>query len=192
MPPNAPYVTMPQPRPDSVPDDALELVRQAQSGDEAAFERLYRLHVGRVYAVCLRLSASRERAERLTQDAFVLAWRRLGSFRGDSAFGTWLHRVAVNVALMDVRARQRRMAHLQDGVDLEGLEQASRPPSGDAAMDLEAAIAALPERARAVLVLHDVEGYLHAEIAQRMGIAIGTSKAHLHRARRLVQQWLKR
>lgn len=185
-------MTVPELQNDSITDGSLELVRRAQSGDTGAFAQLYRLHAGRVYAVCLRLSASAERAERLTQDAFVLAWRRLGSFRGDSAFGTWLYRIAVNVALMDVRATQRRRAHLRDDVDPEELEKASRAYPVDAAMDLEAAIAALPAQARTVLVLHDVEGYQHAEIADRMGIAVGTSKAHLHRARRLLQQWLKR
>ena len=185
-------LTMPSERSDSAADGSRELVRQAQRGDAAAFERLYRLHVGRVYAVCLRLAADAALAERLTQDTFVRAWQRLDGFRGESAFGTWLYRIAVNVALTDARNKKRRAARISDEVAPEVSEGTSGPPLVDAAMDLEAGIAALPPQARAVLVLHDVEGYRHGIIAEQIGIAVGTSKAHLHWARTLLQEWLKR
>ena len=163
------------------------LVESAQAGDVAAFEALYRGHVGRVYALCLRMTAEVSAAEDLTQEAFVRAWRKLGSFRGDSAFSTWLHRVAVNVVLGHRRSRMRRAARM------EALKtEPGRAPSSSPAlrMDLEAAIASLPDGAREVFVLHEVEGYRHDEIAELAGIATGTSKAHLHRARTLLKERL--
>lgn len=166
-----------------------DLVRRAQTGDADAFGRLYRLHAGRVYALCLRLEADVTRAEELTQDVFVRAWERLPGFRGDSAFGTWLHRLAVNVVLADRRAAWRRDRRVLAVEEPEAHETAreSDPALG---LDLETAIAALPPGARAVLVLHDLEGYQHAEIAAMTGIAEGTSKAQLFRARRLLRERL--
>jgi len=127
------------------------------------------------------------RAQALTQDAFVRAWQQLGSFRQDSAFATWLHRLAVNVVLVDLRAARRRAARFETAGELEPFEVAGREPSPDTGMDLERGIAALPAQARSVLVLHDIEGYTHDEIGVAMGIAPGTSKAHLHRARQLLR-----
>lgn len=167
-----------------------DLVRRAQDGDASAFEALYWAHAGRVYALCLRMTADATRATTLTQDTFVRAWKRLPSFRGESAFGSWLHRVAVNVVLGEMRARQRRTARLQPTADLERYDRPA--PTGESGMDLERAIAALPPQARAVLVLHAIEGYRHDEIADLLGIAAGTSKAHLHRARRLLRDALDR
>ncbi len=169
-------------------DDAL--IGAARSGDRRAFERLYRRHVGRVYALCLRLTAHVETAEELTQEAFVRAWQRLSSFRGDSAFGTWLHRLTVNVVFDEQRSRHawfRRMTSIDDDVDAE---PDPHPVSNADRHDLEAAIRRLPRGARTVFVLHDVEGWQHEEIATRGGIAVGTSKAHLHRARQLLKEWL--
>ncbi len=171
--------------------DAALLVRRAQNDDRAAFDSLYGQHVGRVYAVCLRMSASRSEAERLTQDVFVRAWQRLKSFRGDSAFGSWLYRLAVNVVLEDSRSNRRRDAHiavLPEPEMFESLHGSS--PGNDDRMDLERAIASLPPGARQVLVLHDVEGYKHEEIARMTGTAVGTVKAQLHRARRLMRERL--
>lgn len=169
----------------------IDLVRRAQQGDERAFEALYRQTVGRVYAVCLRIAADRGRAEDLTQEVFVRAWRNLRSFREDSAFPTWLHRIAVNVAL----GADRRQRRYEARVRTEAPEQLAAIGAGcvpETDVDLERAIAALPAGARAVFVLHDIEGYRHEEIAERMGIAAGTSKAHLFRARRLLREALDR
>lgn len=172
------------------PPSTADLVRRAQDGDTAAFEVLYRQHAGRVYALCLRMTADATRATTLTQDAFVRAWQHLPSFRGESAFGSWLHRVAVNVVLGAMRAHRRRTARLQPTDDLERYDRAA--PTEASNLDLERAIAALPPQARAVLVLHEIEGYRHDEIADLLGIAAGTSKAHLHRARRLLRDALDR
>ncbi len=167
-------------------------VRRAQQGETAAFEQLYREHVGRVYALCLRLAGDRGRAEELTQDVFVRAWEKLGTFQGKSAFGTWLHRLAVNLVLGDRRSESVRV-HRVFGTDQpEAFETPGRPPDPIAAMDLERAIATLPRGARTVFVLHDVEGYRHDEIAAMQGSAVGTSKAQLHRARRLLREALDR
>ncbi|HEU4563330.1 MAG TPA: RNA polymerase sigma factor [Gemmatimonadaceae bacterium] len=169
-----------------------ELVRAAGSGDEAAFELLYREHAGRVYALCLRLTGDGARARELTQDVFVRAWERLGSFRGESAFSSWLHRLAVNVALSAHRGDRRRLARVEPARTLP-----DREPDGLGAdallaldMDLERAIGALPPGARVVFVLHDVEGYRHEEIARLTGTAVGTCKAQLFRARRLLREAL--
>lgn len=172
-------------------DDAT-LVAQARAGRIEAFESLYRRHHMRIYAVCLRLGRDREQAEDSLQDAFILAWEKLGEFRGDAAFGSWLYRIAINASLARLRSQGRRDRHLQpvDDPDWERIGETDSDPG--LALDLEAAVATLPEGARTVLVLHDVEGYAHAEIAELTGIAPGTSKAQLHRARRLLRQRLER
>jgi len=166
------------------------LVQRAQSGETAAFERLYREHCGRVYALCLRLSGDAVRAEELTQDVFVRAWQKLGTFRGDSAFSTWLHRLTVNVVLGSRRSEGRRLAKVSPE-DLDVLEVAApmRTLPGER-LDLERAIAALPQSARTVFVMHEVEGYGHEEIGRLTGRAEGTSKALLHRARKLLREAL--
>jgi RNA polymerase sigma-70 factor, ECF subfamily len=166
------------------------LVQRAQAGDTAAFERLYRDNTGRIYALCLRLSGDAVRAEELTQDVFVRAWQKLSTFRGDSAFSTWLHRLEVNLVLGEHRAEGRRRAWLvpEDPTEID-LPAPTRTTPGDA-LDLERAIAALPPSARTVFVMHEVEGYGHEEIAQLTGRAEGTSKALLHRARKLLREAL--
>jgi len=165
------------------------LVRRAIGGDTRAFELLYRKHVGRVHGAILRLvGMNHARAEELTQEAFVRAWQKLSGFRFESAFSTWLHRLAVNTALMQIRKRAGGEDSESDDGALEAL------PSTDTAgqrtrdqIDLERAVATLPERARAVLVLHDIEGWKHEEIAAELGMAVGSSKAQLHRARKLLR-----
>jgi RNA polymerase sigma-70 factor (ECF subfamily) len=166
------------------------LAASAAAGDVAAFEELYRAHVGRVFALCLRMAGDPTEAEELTQEAFVRAWQKLASFRGDSAFATWLHRLTVNVVLGEWRARGRRQARLDSGRVTPFPAAGSESPSPDSALDLERAIATLPDRARQVFVLHDVEGFRHREIAELTGMAQGTSKAQLHRARRLLRKVL--
>ncbi len=173
--------------------DPTDLIQRAQGGDQVAFERLYRQHVGRVYALCLRFTADAARAEELTQDAFVRAWERLASFRGESAFASWLYRVTVNVVFLDSRAARRRSQRVFATDDPAVLERTpDEPPAVGTKLDLERAVAALPPGAREVFVLHDVEGYRHAEIAELTGIAVGTSKAQLFRARRLLREALHR
>jgi RNA polymerase sigma-70 factor (ECF subfamily) len=169
-------------------------VREAQRGDEVAFAALYDAHAGRVFALCLRLSADPGMAEELVQDVFVRVWERLDSYRGESAFTTWLHRVALNTVLEKARSGQRRRLRVQIAADFANIEtdldRAGPSPDVCGAIDLETAVAALPAGARAVFVLHDVEGYGHTEIGTLLGIAEGTSKAHLFRARRLLRERL--
>ncbi len=168
-----------------------DTVRQAQQGDARAFRALYEAHVGRVYALCLRIAGDVAEAEEHTQDVFVRAWERLGSFRGESAFSTWLHRLAVNEVLQGRRSAGRRSARVvlaEDGGASQDMGKAQPAPGGD----LARAVAALPAGARTVFVLYDIEGYQHDEIAQLTGIAEGTSKAQLHRARRLLREAMSR
>ena len=167
-------------------------VREAQAGDMAAYEELYRDNVGRIYGLCLCLAGNANLAEELTQDVFVRAWQKIGSFRGDSAFSTWLYPLAVNVALSERRARSRRTSRVFTTDDITPFERAEKPPAPEHRLDLERALEELPEGARAVFVLHDVEGFKHQEIANLTGIAAGTSKAQLHRARRLLREALGR
>lgn len=167
-------------------------VERAAAGDPDAFGELYREHVGRVFALCLRLEGDARRAEDLTQDAFVRAWERLATFRGDSAFSTWLHRLTVNLVLGQKRSTSRRLKRVEPVDDLDSLGRSTPPRDHASALDLEDAIARLPDGARAAFVLHDVEGYSHAEIGESMGIAEGTSRAQLFRARRLLREMLER
>jgi RNA polymerase sigma-70 factor (ECF subfamily) len=164
-------------------------VARAAAGDAEAFRVLYQGHVGRVHAVCLRLTADAATAEEVTQEVFVQAWRGLRSFRGDSSFGTWLHRLAVNVTLMHLRAARRRDLRLSLWADPPDVPLPGNHDPGQG-MDLDRAIASLPVGCRTVFVLHDVEGWRHEEIAERLGLAVGTCKAHLFRARRLLREKL--
>jgi RNA polymerase sigma-70 factor (ECF subfamily) len=171
---------------DAATDGLAALVTRAREGEVAAFEALYRAHVGRVHGLCRRLVGDWHLAEELTQEVFVRAWRRLPSFRGESAFATWLHRIAVNRVIEERRARSRRQDK-EDELD-EALDRPATPAAPpERRLDLERAITTLPIGARTVFVLHDVEGWEHGEIAAATGIATGTSKAQLHRARRLLQ-----
>ena len=163
-------------------------IANARGGDTAAFERLYRTYVGRIYGLCLRMTGRPELAEECTQDAFVQAWRSLAAFEGRSAFGTWLHRIAVNEVLGRTR---RRVPHLES---VDALSDAEHPPATDdpesdavVSFDIETAIAGLPAGARHVLVLQAIYGFSHEETAELLGIAVGTCKAQLHRARLLLK-----
>lgn len=178
----------------STSDDEPGLVERAGDGDIAAFEVLYKRHRDHVYALVWRIcGGDAALAEDLLQEAFIRAWEKLASFRGESRFGTWLYRISVNVALSDRRSRMRRVGR-ETGID----EHIEREMTGrldvraGPQMDLERAISRLPERARTVLVLYDIEGYPHAEIAQMTGMAVGSSKAQLHRARKLMRKELEK
>jgi RNA polymerase sigma-70 factor (ECF subfamily) len=160
----------------------------AAQGDVSAFERLYRAHLPRVHSLVRRMTAGRD-ADELTQDVFVRAWQKLSSFRGDAAFGTWLHRLAVNVVIERFRSDAQRRQRMVDGEDVfAGIAAPARPH--DSSLDVEAALQRLPDGAREIFVLHDVEGYKHHEIAALLDISPGTSKAQLHRARMMLRKHL--
>jgi RNA polymerase sigma-70 factor (ECF subfamily) len=161
----------------------------AARGDVSAFERLYRAHLSRVHNLVRRMAAGRDTDE-LTQDVFVRAWQKLGSFRGESAFGTWLHRLAVNVVIERFRSEAQRRRWLHDGDEILDTVAAPRR-SKDLSIDFETALEKLPDGAREVFVLHDVEGYKHHEIATLLEISAGTSKAQLHRARMMLRKHLQ-
>jgi RNA polymerase sigma-70 factor (ECF subfamily) len=183
------------PFPSTIGEDkaaALDNIRRAQAGDVDAFEILYREHSGRIYALCLRLKAGDSfDATELMQDVFVKAWRRLGTFRGECAFSSWLHRLAVNTMLENARGDRRREARVLAIDDTSRLPGAARSSGVDLRMEMEEAVASLPKGARLAFVLHDVEGYQHQEIAQQLGVSVGTVKAQLHRARRLLRDKLE-
>jgi len=169
--------------------DEAAWIRQAQRSDSRAFEALYRLHIDKVYGLCLRMTGNVAEAEDCAQEAFIQAWNKLDRFRGDSAFSTWLHRIAVNSVLGRMRKSKREQERI-----LAVAENTLVPVSmGDSCelRDLSEAVGRLPEGARHVFVLNAVYGYSHDEAAKMLGIATGTSKAQLHRARRLLAQQLK-
>jgi len=168
-------------------------VALAAGGDRQAFERLYRTHANRVFSICARMSGSRTRGEELTQDVFVRTWEKLPQFRGESAFSTWLHRLAVNVVLNARKSEGKQASGMDQGdVDDERRDEVARAPMHIERRDLAEAISKLPAGARKVFVLHDVEGYKHEEIGEMLGITSGGSKAQLHRARLLLREALER
>jgi len=188
-------------------DGPEDLVQRAQAGDMAAFEALYREHYPRIYALALRMLRDGRLADELSVEIFARAWESLGSFRGKSAFSTWLHRLGVNQILNYLRTERRRHARITIVADLpEGPDARDTPhePSErldmdayardvsrampDTLIDLERAIAALPDRAREALILHHVEGYKYREIADLMGTKIGTVKAQIHRACAMIRE----
>lgn len=165
-----------------------EWLRLARKSDTRAFESLYRLHVDRVYGLCLRMTGNAAEAEDCAQEAFIQAWRQLDRFRGDSSFGTWLHRIAVNAVLGRMRKSRREQDRLRAVAEVA--DEAPTMGDGGGLRDLERAMEELPSGARHVFVLHAVYGYSHDETGEMLGIASGTSKAQLHRARRLLAQQL--
>lgn len=201
-PPTSPIRDTPPVSSRSVDDEHDELgwIEAARAGDVDAFERLYQRHVGRLEALCRRMCGNASEAEEMVQEAFVRAWERLDSFRGESAFGSWLHRLTVNVVLGSWRAAGRyreRVVAVEDpeqpqegAVVVDATLFHGYPSTTALALDLERAIAGLPTGARTVFVLHDVEGWPHREIAEHMGTAENTSKTQLHRARRLLRRAL--
>ena len=169
-------------------DDESLWIRRAQRADSRAFEALYRMHLDRVYGLCLRMTGNRAEAEDCTQEAFIQAWNQIRKFRGDSAFGTWLHRIAVNAVLGRIRKSKREQDRIQAANEISS-SPAAVADTGEL-RDLAEAVDRLPEGARHVFVLSAVYGYSHDEASSMLGIAVGTSKAQLHRARRLLAQQL--
>ena len=175
--------------------DDLELARRCCDGDAAAFEVLYRAHAGRLFGLLTRMTGSSQDAEDLLQDVFVHAHRKLASYRGEASLGTWLYRLAVNHCLDHLRSKQSRVARATDSLDEEGAAEpaASVPalPEAIARIDLERAIAQLPDGCRAAFVLHDVEGLDHREVGAALGISEGTSKSQVHKARMKLRTLLR-
>jgi RNA polymerase sigma-70 factor (ECF subfamily) len=174
---------------DAAASNEAAFISRAQAGDTRAFEALYRLNIDRVYGLCLRMTGNASEAEDCAQEAFIQAWNKIAKFRGDSAFGTWMHRIAVNSVLGRIRKSKREQDRIQLVADT-ATPPASIGDSGNLS-DLSDAIDKLPEGARHVFVLIAVYGYSHEESGDMLGIATGTSKAQLHRARRLLAQQLQ-
>ena len=176
-----------EPAPIGVETTDLELCRRAADGDLAAFELVYERYHRRTYSLCLRMTASQTEAEDLTQEVFIQLFRKIGSFRGDSAFSTWLHRLTVNQVLMHFRRRSvKNEKTTEEGEMPEQAVTGTSNPNRMAVVDriaLKNAISQLPNGYRTVFVLHDVEGFEHEEVARIMGISVGTSKSQLHKAR---------
>lgn len=175
-----------------------EAIERAKQGDGEAFEVLYDLHKRRVYSLCLRMTANTAEAEDLTQEAFLQLFRKIGTFRGESAFSTWLHRMAVNVVLMRLRKKGLPVVPLDDTIETDEETHKKEPGAEDVKlagsvdrMQLERAISDLPPGYRTIFVLHDVEGYEHNEIATMIGCSIGNSKSQLHKARLKLRDLLK-
>jgi len=177
-----------------------EAIRLAQQGDAVAFERIYRLHSRRVYALCLRMVGNTAEAEDMAQDAFMQLFRKIGTFRGESAFSTWLHRLAVNVVLMKLRKKTLPVTSLEESTDPEDEVGGPRREIGGPDLlltgsidrvHLERAIEQLPPGYRQVFVLHDVQGFEHNEIAKLMDCSIGNSKSQLHKARMRLRELLQ-
>lgn len=170
----------------------FDLVKKANEGDKTAFRQLFDFNSSRVYAFCLRLCANTDTAQELTQDTFIKAWEKLDSFRFQSKFSTWLHSIAMNEFLMHKRSQKRffsRFVQTEDVIQYERFNETATRSHGEN-IDIERAISKLPRQARTVFVMHDIQGYQHNEISELINIEIGTSKAHLHRARKLLREEL--
>lgn len=163
-------------------------IRRAQAADQRAFEALYRRYIGKVYGLCLRMTGNRSEAEDCAQEAFIQAWSKLDKFRGESSFGTWIHRVAVNTVLGRIRKSVRERDRIQVANEVDPPKESIGDPAG--LEDLEQALNGLPSGARHVFVLCAVYGYSHEETGDMLGIAAGTSKAQLHRAKKLLAEQL--
>ncbi|NND82006.1 MAG: RNA polymerase sigma factor [Gammaproteobacteria bacterium] len=166
-------------------DNEADLIELAQAGDTKAFEKLYRANVGKIHALCMRLCGCKQLAEDLTQEAFIRAWQKLESFRGDSAFSSWLYRLSSNVAIGYLRQQNKWKMVNFDEISNETIlgtdsVHEERP-------DIEKSLQCLPDQARVVVILHEYLGYQHNEIAQFTGMAVGTSKSHLFRAKSMLQ-----
>ncbi len=175
-----------------------EAIERAKLGDAEAFEVLYSLHKRRVYSLCLRMTSNTAEAEDLTQEAFLQLFRKIATFRGESAFSTWLHRMAVNVVLMQLRKKSLPVVPLEETIETEEDTPKKEPGAEDPVLagsvdrlQLKKAVESLPPGYRTIFVLHDVEGYEHNEIAEIVGCSIGNSKSQLHKARMKLRELLK-
>ncbi|MBK8549621.1 MAG: RNA polymerase sigma factor [Ignavibacteria bacterium] len=173
------------------PDEDFKLVEQAIGGSNEAFKELFMKNVTRVHSLCLRISADVQIAEDLTQEVFIKAWEKLNTFKFESKFSSWLHSIAVNQFLMHLRSDKRNTEKVSE-LNKEVFQSIDSKPPEDFRIDLQKAVDKLPGQARTVLVLHDIEGYKHSEISEMMGIQTGTSKAHLHKARKILRKELSK
>jgi RNA polymerase sigma-70 factor (ECF subfamily) len=182
------------------PPTLIETIRLAQQGDAASFERIYRLHCRRVYALCLRIARDPNEAEDLTQEAFLQLFRKIDTFRGESAFSSWLYRLTANIALMRFRKKKLISTSLDDFTTSDEENSGPRNEVGEAdlrltglfdRLNLQKAVDQLPEGCKALFILHDVKGYQHNEIAKMLGCSIGTSKSQVHRARKRLRKILQ-
>jgi len=175
-----------------------EAIERAKQGDAEAFEVLYNLHKRRVYSLCLRMTANTAEAEDLSQEAFLQLFRKIGTFRGESAFSTWLHRMAVNVVLMRLRKKGLSVVPLEETMETDEESPKKEPGAQDPSLagavdrlELQRAVEALPPGYRTIFVLHDIEGFEHNEIADMVGCSIGNSKSQLHKARMKLRDSLR-
>ena len=187
---------MTDPKPEKLTE--AEAIERAKLGDEAAFETLYHLHKRRVYSLCLRMVSNPAQAEDLAQEAFLQLFRKVSTFRGESAFSTWLHRMTVNVVLMQLRKKNLPQVSLEETIETDEESQKKELGAEDLKLagsidrlQLERAIDRLPPGYKTVFVLHDVEGFEHNEIAEMVGCSIGNSKSQLHKARLKLRDYLK-
>ena len=167
-------------------EEEYQLVIRSKNGDHSAYEKLYRTHVGKVYALCLRMCGQKELAEDLAQEAFIRAWQKIGSFRGDSAFGSWLYRLTSNVVIGHMRKHSKWQEENFDDHAHEQILGTQNVENNRG--DIEKALRSLSEQARVVLIMYEYLGYKHNEIAEITGMAVGTSKTHLHRAKALLAE----
>jgi RNA polymerase sigma-70 factor (ECF subfamily) len=188
-----PVLPFPSKDQDVSPAGDRDLVARSLAGDVEAFETVYRQHSTRIYSLACRMAGSPEDGEDLLQEIFLQAFRKLGTYKGDAALGTWLYRMALNHCLDYVRSRQAKMSKLTDTLDAEtSREPAARRDTPIARLDLERALERLPDGCREAFVLHDVEGFDHKEVGQLLGIAEGTSKSQVFKARAKLRAWLRR
>lgn len=162
-------------------EDESQLVLRSQNGDQIAYEKLYRANIGKVYALCLRLCGQKELAEDLSQESFIRAWQKIGSFRGDSAFSSWLFRLTSNVVIGYLRKQNKWKVESLDEQNYDQTVSSERPLGEN--RDIDTALRCLSDTARVVLIMYEYLGYQHNEISKITGMAVGTSKTHLHRAR---------
>ncbi|AWL12637.1 RNA polymerase sigma factor CarQ [Saliniradius amylolyticus] len=164
------------------------LIKACIDGDMSAYQQLYERHVGKVHALCWRLTGDKGMAEDATQEVFIQIWRKLGNFQGQSRFSTWLHSVTSNVCISYMRKQKGWLGRI---FNIEDTDAANEPaPAQTHEIDLDALVSRLPERARVVFVLHAIEGYRHEEVAKMTGMAVGSSKAQFHRAKQMLKEWV--
>jgi RNA polymerase sigma-70 factor (ECF subfamily) len=170
-----------------------DLIKAVQGGDKHAYNRLYQTYIGQVYGLCYRLTGEKMLAEDAAQEVFIQLWRKIGNFKGDSKFSTWLHTVTSNITISYIRKQKgwlQKMFNIEDFVAMNGWAGLPEAEESSSSVDIESYVARLPERARIVFVLHAIEGYRHEEIATMTNMAVGSSKAQFHRAKHLLKEWM--